>query len=396
MKEIVPGSSRAFQSSTEELLFMDIVDWKTDLLKKLGQNYKVVSLYTVASYQGSKTDEQLRSDLACLLDLIAMFAILTEWRGRWPSKSLTLSVILQLQEEVALAAVAAAPPPTQTPQSTQRRSATATQEAALAYIYGTEAATDDIGKMMNREWQCKNRDCKNMSKTCWRDKSKAVDLAHNHYPVKGETLRKWMAEINSGLSTVEQPSSSVVTEVVEQRVRDKKKQPEQVAIGGGGVAGFAELQAQTTTLLQSIALSQLRQQAEPSSPSPFVGAAAATATTSPLAHNRAQGPPSSPIQATESQEDELLTAFFAWCRNLPKYSKKSMILRKAEEALVTGEWELSALSFSAPAGKRLTDEDWKAMELPQGLLVALRSRLSEWKVYRKSMATTDDEFEDIS
>lgn len=166
MKEIVPGSSRAFQSSTEELLFMDIVDWKTDLLKKLGQNYKVVSLYTVASYQGSKTDEQLRSDLACLLDLIAMFAILTEWRGRWPSKSLTLSVILQLQEEVALAAVAAAPPPTQTPQSTQRRSATATQEAALAYIYGTEAATDDIGKMMNREWQCKNRDCKNMSKTC--------------------------------------------------------------------------------------------------------------------------------------------------------------------------------------------------------------------------------------
>jgi len=398
MKEIVPGSSHAFQSSTGELLFVDIVDWKSDLLQKLGPKYKVVSLYTVASYQGSKVDEQLRSDLACLLDLLAMFSILTEWHARWPSKSLTLSVILQLQEE-AIQAAAAVAPPAQTPQSTQsqRRSATATQEAALAFIYGTESATDDMGKTMNREWQCKSRDCRNMSKTCWRDKSKVVDHAHNHYPVKGETLRKWMAEINTGLSTVEQPSSSVVTEIVEQRARDKKRQPEVSSLAGVGVGGaaFAEIQAQTTTLLQSIALSQLRHQA-PSSPSPFVGAT--TATTSLPAQSSAQvAPPSSPIQgAAESQEDELLGAFFAWCRALPKYSRKGMILRKAEEALVTGEWELSTLSYSAPAGKRLTDEDWKGMELPQGLLIALRSRLSEWKVYRKSMATTDDEFEDIA
>ena len=108
---------------------------------------------------------------------------------------------------------------------TGRRTATQRQLADLPMVLDSEQFAGNLMLQIADQWPCRNSQCRNKGKTCWQNKKQpdGPDHASNHYPVPGELFRRWNHEISQELSIVEQPSQSLIVQLVNWRERDSKK-----------------------------------------------------------------------------------------------------------------------------------------------------------------------------
>jgi hypothetical protein len=93
-----------------------------------------------------------------------------------------------------------------------QRTATQRQIADLPIVLESEQSAGNLMPQIADQWPCKNGQCRNKGKTYWQNKKQPNSPNHvsNHYPVPSELFRQWNHEISQELSTVEQPSQSLI------------------------------------------------------------------------------------------------------------------------------------------------------------------------------------------
>jgi len=372
----------------------DIEEYQTEvLLRQRPKRYKVLNIRLTASYEGMREGDKVRSDVYEERDLDDVLAAMRSWNRRFPTKALILTVLMKCEEEKEVDLEAPPPPSAQQPasqarvrQEKKRLTETQRQENAIAFMTQAEAAGDGgFYKQFNERWICKNSHCKNLGYTCWRNtRPGQTDNAANHYKVQGPLLQKWMKEVQDGNCELDSPRTDLVVTFIKAKEKiEIKPTPTHQASDIFNEAGVTL--GQFSQLLMAQMMSNMTTQLSPRLATP-------TTTTSPP---NAQPPPnSSPIRSRIAPED-LTAEFFAWVRAQPgqQSDRRQNLLYLAEEKLVENDWELSALQQSAPVGRRITEQRWREYELPDGLLVSLRTRLHEWRMQRprSSASSTNGE-----
>jgi len=320
------------------------------------------------------------------------------WSKKWPAKQLILTVLMKCQEEkkereevIELPSSEQSQPRSQ-PSSQARNRAdkkrlteTQRQESAVAFM--TQAEVSGNGgffQEFNKRWTCKNEHCKNKGYVCWRNvRPGQADNAAQHYKVQGPLLAKWMREVQNGDCDLDSPRPDLVLAFHKAKEKAGKRNVE--SYHHLHEAGGSDLRQ-----LQQIVMGQLmiNMSSQLGALLPQTGATAAATTPPAASSSEVQAAASSPIRYNVDADD-LTREFFIWMRARRDQSsdKRQNLLYLAEEKVIDNGWELSALQQSAPLGKRLTEEKWKEYELPDGLLVSIRSSLPEWRIQRPRSST---------
>ena len=217
---------------TDNLFYHLIERWRDIVIGKcLPRIFIVNRLEAAVSYEKQLKANNFLHEINDRNDLYRVLELLKDLREQHATKSLYLDFTLYMTEEKPLET----PVPSQAPRSSEtvrsgRRTATQIQEANLPNIIAAEEAAGNRVPALASRWPCINVYCSNKGGTCWQNRRGGeADRVEHHYPVNAHILQRWSKEIQTEVSTVEEPSQNMICQLSAWKMRrqlPKNKGPE--------------------------------------------------------------------------------------------------------------------------------------------------------------------------
>jgi hypothetical protein len=251
-----------------------------------------------------------------------------------------------------------------------RQTATQRQLSALGEVVQSEVVTGNPGPLITEKWVCRSSQCKNKGKICWVKGTILRDNPRNHYPISGELMRRWSREVSEQASTIEEPSSKLVTEFVEEKAERRNRSTALKAKKDTGSSSEKLFEQILKISMVNMMNQQTPRQSPTGSPS--------TTSVVPLVA------PSSPIRSSIDPE-EVLHQFFEWYieHHAPQQrtTMEAICTRLIEE-----DWTLDSLRTEAKGGA-ITQSLWQGFGFRSGTLVKIQEKISAFKRYRGSASS---------
>jgi hypothetical protein len=312
--------------------------------------YKVDRVVAKASYKGLPIRDYIESDVKAQDEVNELEFVALEWLKNGHNN---ISIDLNIHAALKVDPAAGAPP------STQPRTQTLRQLAALDTAKDACVESGDYSGRIREWWSCSQKDCKNHNAGshggyCYWQRS---DTAHNHYPLNREVLAEWSKGIKEKGGSHKEPPNSVWPMLVDARetLRNRShRRQERPALDPA--AQFA-----TTGSSNMPSINVFCGYGGPSGyPPPYP----------PPARPQSSPEPQS-SQPTITPSSELFERFIEWAKNEVDWKEDSVILDAIKETLQTERYDFE--------GARTIDRsDWLELGFARGLYKKWNKSTKKW------------------